>query len=55
MVANCQTFYYVLRGETCNSIAAKLRISAQQIIALNPNARPDCTLLFADYFACVGL
>ncbi|KAK3386707.1 hypothetical protein B0H63DRAFT_558344 [Podospora didyma] len=57
MVTNCQAFYYVRRGETCNSIAAKLRgsVSAQQIIAWNPNARSDCTLLFADYFACVGL
>jgi len=55
MVANCQAFYYVRRGETCDSIAQKLRVSSRDIIAWNPNARADCTLLFAEYFACVGL
>lgn len=55
MVGNCQTFYFVRMGDTCESIGERHRLAPEQIVVWNPGARRDCTMLLADYFCCVGV
>ncbi|KAJ8133348.1 hypothetical protein O1611_g288 [Lasiodiplodia mahajangana] len=55
IVGNCNAFYYVQPGDTCNAIAAKYGISAASFIAWNPSAGADCTTLWANAYACVGV
>jgi hypothetical protein len=53
MVGNCQAFYFVRWGDTCDGIAAKFNVRSDQIVAWNPQARSDCTRLLAETFCCV--
>ncbi|KAK0721843.1 hypothetical protein B0T26DRAFT_641927, partial [Lasiosphaeria miniovina] len=55
MVDNCKTFYLVQPGDTCVNIAARYRVSPEQLIAWNPYARADCTRLLANTYCCVGV
>jgi len=55
MVGNCRSFYYVQPGDTCVNIAAKYRVSAEQLITWNPYARSDCSRLLANTYCCVGV
>ncbi|KAM4054511.1 hypothetical protein HRG_005351 [Hirsutella rhossiliensis] len=52
---NCNQFHLVRAGETCNHIGAQYGIPPDNIIAWNPSAGPDCTTLWAGYYACVGV
>ncbi|KAK3338130.1 hypothetical protein B0H65DRAFT_512022 [Neurospora tetraspora] len=49
MVANCDSFYKVNSGDTCDVIAAKSGISSAQIISWNPSVGSGCTSLWLDY------
>ncbi|KAK4451021.1 hypothetical protein QBC34DRAFT_296382 [Podospora aff. communis PSN243] len=55
MVTNCATFYYVRRGDTCEAIAKRHMITTGNVVAWNPGARRDCTMLLAGSYACVGV
>ncbi|KAF1997000.1 carbohydrate-binding module family 50 protein, partial [Amniculicola lignicola CBS 123094] len=53
MVSNCNKFYYVRRGDNCESIAKAQQITVANFIRWNPAAKSDCTGLWADTYACV--
>lgn len=49
---NCEQFYIVRKGDTCDDIAAKFQISASDAINWNPSAGPKCSGLWSDAYAC---
>lgn len=46
MVSNCDTFYYVVSGDTCASSASKSGISFLQLLEWNPSVGSSCTGLW---------
>jgi hypothetical protein len=56
MVSNCDAFYKVASGDTCDSIAAKNGISATQFRQWNTNVGGTaCTGLWLDAYVCVSI
>ncbi|OIW29067.1 hypothetical protein CONLIGDRAFT_655072 [Coniochaeta ligniaria NRRL 30616] len=62
LVANCNKFYRVSSGDTCEVIEAKYGISLAQFLSWNQSVHqchlthlPDCNNLWLDYFVCVGV
>ncbi|PKS08453.1 hypothetical protein jhhlp_004835 [Lomentospora prolificans] len=55
MATNCNKFHFVQQGQTCATIAALYSISTAQFIQWNPAAKNDCTGLWSQTYACVGL
>ena len=55
MVDNCNTFYYVRSGDTCNGIASAFHITVNNLVTWNTGAGKDCTTLWANTYACVGV
>lgn len=55
MVNNCDKFYFVKTGDTCQDIATQYRITLEQFLAWNPKAGKTCTGLWADAYACVSI
>jgi LysM repeat protein len=55
MVANCKKFHLVKSGHNCESISGQYGISVADFIKWNPAAGSDCTGLWAENYACVGL
>ncbi|KAH7028794.1 uncharacterized protein B0I36DRAFT_363419 [Microdochium trichocladiopsis] len=53
MVKNCDKFYFVRPGDTCNVIAGQHGITAAQLIKWNPSVGSDCTNLWAYAYTCV--
>jgi hypothetical protein len=43
MVANCNKFHFVQRGQTCATIAPLYSISVAQFVQWNPAAKSDCS------------
>ncbi|KAA8652421.1 uncharacterized protein ATNIH1004_001325 [Aspergillus tanneri] len=50
---NCDSFYKVLSGDQCDTIAAKHSISVAQFKSWNSEINNDCTNLWLDYYVCV--
>lgn len=48
IVDNCDQFYLVRRGDTCDDIAAKFQIAVSDVINWNPSAGPKCGGLWSD-------
>lgn len=53
MVANCDSFYKVKSGDTCDIIASKNSVTSAQIISWNPSVGSGCTTLWLDYVSFV--
>jgi hypothetical protein len=49
MVANCDSFYEVRVGVTCDKISELASVASASIILWNPSAGSACTGLWADY------
>ncbi|KAK4118091.1 carbohydrate-binding module family 50 protein [Parathielavia appendiculata] len=55
MVNNCDTFYKVVSGDGCQSIATRFGISLANFIAWNSGVGQNCQSLWLDTYVCVGL
>jgi len=55
MVGNCNNFYLVQPGDGCAAIASNNGITLVQFYAWNTQAGPDCSSLWANAYACVGV
>ncbi|KAJ3488012.1 hypothetical protein NLG97_g6284 [Lecanicillium saksenae] len=55
MVTNCNTFYYIYKGNTCGQINSYHSITQEQFARWNPDVGVQCTGLWADAYACVGV
>jgi hypothetical protein len=55
MAANCDEFYYVVKGDRCDTIAPRYGITSAQIAAWNPAVGADCAGLWASVFICVSI
>jgi hypothetical protein len=55
MTRSCKTFNWVVAGDTCAAIARRYGITAAQFAAWNPAVGSDCTRLWDNTYACVGV
>lgn len=55
MVKNCNKFHYIFKGNTCGQITSYNHISQHDFATWNPQIGQDCTGLWADAYACVGI
>ncbi|KAL8351485.1 hypothetical protein RB598_006322 [Gaeumannomyces tritici] len=55
MVTNCKKFHKVAENQNCDTISKQYGISIANFIKWNPAAKSDCTGLWKDTYACVGL
>lgn len=55
MVSNCHKFHFVETGQTCAIVAAKYSISVADFTKWNPAAKSDCSGLWGNTYACVGI
>ncbi|OAR05875.1 hypothetical protein LLEC1_06737 [Akanthomyces lecanii] len=53
IVDNCDQFYLVRRGDTCDDIATKNQVPVSDFINWNPSVGPKCGSLWSDAYACV--
>lgn len=49
---NCDRFYKVKSGDTCESVASSNGITIDQLRAWNTEINADCTNLWLDYYIC---
>ncbi|KAL4938545.1 hypothetical protein BDV06DRAFT_225910 [Aspergillus oleicola] len=50
---NCDQFYQVSSGDSCDAIVARYGISIEQFRSWNSGINGDCTNLWLDYYVCV--
>ncbi|KAH6874031.1 LysM domain-containing protein [Thelonectria olida] len=55
MVGNCNKFYFVKTGDSCDSIASKNGITSGDLLKWNPSVGSTCTGLWANAYVCVGI
>ena len=55
LISNCNKFYFVKSGDGCAAVATTHGISLSQFLAWNPLAGTQCTGLWANAYACVGI
>ncbi|KAF9894401.1 hypothetical protein FE257_007904 [Aspergillus nanangensis] len=55
MVDNCNAFHLVTSGDTCDTIAAKYKISTTQFVTWNPSVGSTCGGMWANTYACVSI
>ncbi|KAF2030399.1 hypothetical protein EK21DRAFT_40677, partial [Setomelanomma holmii] len=55
MVSNCDAFYFVQKGDTCDVIASKNGITTAQLTTWNPSAGSTCGGMWAEAYACVSI
>ncbi|RAK99291.1 LysM peptidoglycan-binding domain-containing protein [Aspergillus ibericus CBS 121593] len=53
--ANCDRFYLVQLGDSCDKIEAQFDISASEFLDWNPSINSDCTNILAGYYYCVDV
>ncbi|KAJ8114046.1 hypothetical protein OPT61_g3980 [Boeremia exigua] len=53
-VSNCNKWYKIQSGDTCDNIAGKNAITVAQFRSFNTQITSSCNNLWMDYFACVG-
>ncbi|KAK3947973.1 hypothetical protein QBC32DRAFT_382526, partial [Pseudoneurospora amorphoporcata] len=51
--ANCDKFYKVASGDSCDTIASKNGITSTQFKTWNTEINAECTNLWLDYYVCV--
>ncbi|TPX06881.1 uncharacterized protein E0L32_002377 [Thyridium curvatum] len=54
MVADCDQFHLVKKGETCDAIAGMWRTTAVEIVKLNPSVGTTCSGMWADTYICLS-
>lgn len=54
MVDNCNKFYYVNSGESCDDVLEKNGISLAELNKFNSGVGSDCTGLWAEVYVCVS-
>lgn len=55
MVTNCNRFHLVVTGEGCATMQTKYGITLAQLVAWNPAIQSDCSSLWLNTHACVGV
>lgn len=55
MVDNCNSFYFVSKGEGCTTIASDHGITFADFLRFNPAVESDCSGLWAEVNVCVGV
>ncbi|KAF9874785.1 hypothetical protein CkaCkLH20_07922 [Colletotrichum karsti] len=55
IVTNCDAFYFVKQGDTCDAIIKAHGITLAQFLSWNPSAGSSCTGLWAEAYACVSI
>ncbi|KAF2010443.1 carbohydrate-binding module family 50 protein [Aaosphaeria arxii CBS 175.79] len=55
MVSNCNTFYKVVSGDTCQSVLSKHNLSFTQLRAWNAGIGDNCQFLLLNTNYCVGV
>ncbi|KAF3903844.1 hypothetical protein ABW20_dc0100423 [Dactylellina cionopaga] len=55
MVQNCNKFYNVKPGDSCDPISRNNGISLEDFYKWNPTVNKDCSGLWTNYFVCVGV
>ncbi|KAK0641333.1 hypothetical protein B0T16DRAFT_419663 [Cercophora newfieldiana] len=55
MVSNCDAFYFVPKGETCETVLSKNSITIAQLYAWNPSVGSNCAGLWAEVNVCVSI
>ncbi|KXG49682.1 Peptidoglycan-binding Lysin subgroup [Penicillium griseofulvum] len=55
IASNCNKYYKVQSGDTCNSVEKDKGISAADFNKWNPDVGSDCANLQLDFYVCVGL
>ncbi|KAI1108517.1 carbohydrate-binding module family 50 protein [Nemania sp. NC0429] len=54
IVGNCNSFYYVVPGDTCDAIVKKYGITLTQFYTWNPAVGSSCAFLGLGDYVCVG-
>ncbi|KAK3312922.1 hypothetical protein B0H66DRAFT_644063 [Apodospora peruviana] len=55
MTKSCKKFYFINQGDTCATIASKNKITVTQFVSWNPAVKSDCTGMWANTYACIGV
>ncbi|KAF2160118.1 carbohydrate-binding module family 50 protein [Zasmidium cellare ATCC 36951] len=55
MVDNCNKFYEVQSGDTCDSIGQSQGVTTADIESWNPKVGSTCSSLYLNYYICVGI
>ncbi|PYI18206.1 hypothetical protein BO86DRAFT_314207 [Aspergillus japonicus CBS 114.51] len=55
MVSDCDSFYYVVSGDGCSSIASAEGVTVAELEEWNPAIGTDCTDLWTETYICVGI
>jgi LysM repeat protein len=55
MVDNCDEFYMVVSGDTCDSITSRKGISKDQLTTWNTGIGSDCKGLWLNTYACISI
>ncbi|KAJ3486456.1 hypothetical protein NLG97_g6608 [Lecanicillium saksenae] len=55
MVNNCNKFHYIYKGNTCGQITSYEGISQHDFATWNPEVGEQCSGMWADAYACVGV
>lgn len=55
MVTNCNKFYYVPTGASCQSVLDTNKVSLSDFVKWNPAVGTNCNTLWANTHACVGV
>ncbi|KAK1978616.1 hypothetical protein LZ30DRAFT_799936 [Colletotrichum cereale] len=53
-VGNCNKWYKIASGDTCDTVAAKNKITVAMFRSYNTQVNSNCNNLLKDYYACVG-
>ncbi|GKT47660.1 lysM domain-containing protein [Colletotrichum spaethianum] len=51
---NCDKWYKIASGDTCDTVAAKNKITVAMFRSYNAQINSGCNNLLKDYYACVG-
>jgi len=52
---NCNAWYKIRSGDSCDVIAARNKITVNQFKSFNSHINSSCNNLWVDYYACVGV
>ncbi|KAK3395115.1 LysM domain-containing protein [Podospora didyma] len=55
LVSNCNGFYLVKAGDTCEKVAGTYLIALPDFYKWNPSIGAGCTNMWADYYVCVSV
>ncbi|KAL0929844.1 LysM domain-containing protein [Colletotrichum truncatum] len=55
MTKNCKKFHFIKSTTTCENLLSYNKITMAQLFAWNPAVKKDCTGLWEDTWACVGV